>query len=343
MSLSQARHHRGRVTPQVEALEDRSLLSVTIVGAGTPALTITAVSGSNNVSIMDVNGTVTVTANGVSQGTFAGVTSIDYEGNNFKDTVSYILEGSAGPGSVITGTHNVIARLKGGNDSFSGIILGSLGKKDGSATAQVSLGTAPDAAIAGGPGADSILLTDLGNVWAGSSLTVFAKTGPSQPSGGTDTLSVNLFGGEIAGLVNLNLFGTQGSSDKANINVNVFDNVDAGGTLFVTLTGGSGQNIDNVNYTGQVKGQLFVTVDGGASKDTLSTRINLNPGSNGLVSASEEGFGGNDTLDLQIHKLAADPVTVFNSTADGGSGTDTGTITSNVTPLNIEHLTVVPV
>jgi hypothetical protein len=342
MSLLKSRQNHTRFAPKLEALEDRSLMSVSITGGGTPSLTITAVSGSNNVAITDVNGKVSVTANGVFQGTFAGVTSIDYEGNNFKDTVTYLLEGSGGPGTVISGTHNLIARLKGGDDSFNGLILGSLGKKDGSVTAQVSIGTAPDAAVAGGPGADSIAITDLGDVWAGSTLSVFAKTGPSQPSGGTDLLNVNMFGGEIAGFVNLNLFGTQGSTDKANINVNVFDNIDLGGTLFINLTGGSGRNIDNVNYFGQDKGQLFIEVDGGASKDTLTTRVNLSSGSNGFVTANEKGFGDNDILDLEVHKLASDSP-VVTGTADGGAGTDHATITPNITPLNDEVVTVVPV
>jgi hypothetical protein len=317
-------------------------MSVSITGGGTPSLTITAVSGSNNVSIVDVNGTVTVTANGVSQGTFAGVTNIDYEGNQFKDTVTYFLEGSGGPGGVISGTHNLIARLKQGDDSFNGFILGSLGKKDGSVTAQVSIGTAPDAAVAGGPGADTISITDLGNVWAGSTLSVFAKTGPSQPSGGADLLNVNLFGGEIAGAVNLNLFGTQGSTDKANINVNVFDNIDAGGALFVNITGGSGRNIDNVNYFGQDKGVLSIEVDGGAAKDSLTTRVNLSSGSNGVVTANEKGFGDNDVLDLEVHKLSSDSP-VVTGTADGGTGFDRATITPNITPLNDEVVAFVPV
>jgi hypothetical protein len=336
MSLLKSRHNH-RFAPTMEALEDRFLPAISVTGAFTSAVTITATSGSNAVSIVDTNGSVTV--NGTLVGT--AVTSIDYEGNNFKDTVTYLL--LPGSNGLITGTHNVIARLKGGDDSFNGLVLGSLGKKDGSATAQVSLGVADNAAIAGGPGADSILISDVGSVWQGSTLTVFGKTGPSQPSGGTDTLNVNLFGGEIAGLVNLNLSGSQGSNDKANINVNVFDNIDAGGALFLTVTNGNGRNTDNFNYFGQVKGQLSVELDGGASKDTLTARINLTAGSNGgLVTANEKGFGDRDTLDLEVHKLAADSTTVT-GTADGGAGFDTGTITPNITPVSIENLTVVPV
>jgi hypothetical protein len=335
MSLLQSRH-KHRFAPRVEALEDRALPAISITGQFTPSITITATSGSNTVTIIDTNGSVTV--NGTPVGN--AVTSIDYEGNQFKDTVTYLL--LPGSNGFITGTHNVIARLKQGNDSFNGLIQGSLGKKDGSATAQVSLGTSDSSAIAGGPGSDSILISDLGNVWVGSSLTVFGKTGPSQPSGGTDTLNVNMFGGVIAGLVSLNLTGSQGSMDKANINVNVFDDINAGGSLFLTITNGNGRNIDNFNYSGQVKGQLIVEIDGGSNKDDLNSRINLTSGSNGIVTANEKGFGANDTLDDEVHKLAADSP-VVTGTADGGSGFNRATITPNITALNDQVVIVVPV
>jgi hypothetical protein len=334
--MSLQRFSRQKFLPRVEGLEDRSLPSVTVAPPVGGLLTITAVSGNNTVLITDTNGSVSVTANGVSLGTFSSITSIDYEGDSGKDTVAYILQGT-GPSNTITGTHNLIARLKQGDDQFFGIIAGNLGTKSGSSTAQVNLGTAPDSAIAGGPGADQITLLDVGNVWTGSSLTVFAKTGPSQPSGGTDRLTVALLGGEIAGTVSLNLFGTQGSTDKANISVLVADTIDSTGTLTSTITGGNGRENDSFLYVGVDNGTLTSTITTGSGKDVLDTEINLLSGSSGTVFASEssgnDSPSGQDSSTEALRKLGSGTATLTGF-LDAGGGNSFHT--SNVTASNFK-------
>jgi hypothetical protein len=344
MSRLKSRRNLGRFAPQVEALEDRSLLSVTVSPAGT-LLTITANgTGNNNVTITDTNGSVAVSANGSSLGTFTGIVTVDYEGNSGKDTVVYILQGT-GPTSAITGTHNLIARLKQGDDQFTGIIAGDLGTKSGSSTAQVNLGTGTDSAVAGGPGADTISLLDTKNIWTGSSLTVFGKTGPSQPSGGSDNLTVSLFGGEIAGTVSLNLSGTQGSMDKATITVNVFDMIDPGGVLSSGIANGNGRNTDTFNFVGVDNGTLSTTITGGSNKDVLDTEIGLQSGSKGMFTVSESGVhnsngNGLDKLTEAIRNLGSNTAT-GSGILDGGGNTGNCFNTSNVIAFNFKTDTII--
>src|SRR5262245_7969314 len=225
----------------VELLEDRSFPSVTVSFTAPGALLVRATNNqAHTVSVLDNNGTVTVTADGVAFGPLAGIMSIDYEGGNRDDHLLYLLTRSRSSGP-ITGRHNLVANLQSGHDVFTGVIEGNLGSSTGSQRAQVNL------RVNGGTGGDTANLFDAGGIRPRSSLVYTATA---------EVLNAGLFNGTIAGFAGLNLNGTQNGSRGASVNATVTDALSSSGGLLIAVANGNGRNTDNVTVSGQVKGFL---------------------------------------------------------------------------------------
>jgi hypothetical protein len=310
---------RNRFLPSVDALEDRSLPSVTVGFTGPGALLVRAANNqAHTVSIVDNNGTVTVTADGVAFGSLRGITSIDYEGGNRGDQVLYVLQrsGSSGP---VTGRHNLVADLKSGRDVFTGVIEGSLGSSSGSQRAQVNL------RVSGATGGDTANLIDVGGIRPRSSLVYTATA---------RVLNAVLTNGTISGFAGLNLNGTHNGSRGASVNATVTDTLGSSGALLIAVANGNGRNTDNVTVAGQVNGFLSVAVSGGTKRDVLTTNLNLAPGSKGRVVAQENGVhnhpgNGNDTLTLAVRRSPGDTPAIV-ALLDGGGSTGNCFNTANV-------------
>jgi hypothetical protein len=320
---------RNRFFPSVDVLEDRSFLSVTLSFTAPGALAVRAANDQGHVvSILDNNGTVTVTADGVAYGPIAGITSINYQGGNRGDLVLYVLErsGSAGP---ITGRHDLVVNQKSGHDVFTGVVAGNLGNAGGSQRALVDLRV-------NGAGGDTANLLDAGSIRARSSLVYTASA---------QTQTDELFGGTIAGFVGLNLDGSQNGGRGANVNVAVSDPVGRGGVLLLDVGNGNGRNTDNVSFTGQVTGFLEVAVSGGSNRDVLTTNLTLAAGSTGRVVAQESGVhnhlgDGTDTLTLGVRQAAGD-TPALTALLDGGGSTGNCFNTANVFAFDFRTDTII--
>jgi hypothetical protein len=96
-----------------------------------------------------------------------------------------------------------------------------------------------------------------------------------------------------------------------------------------------------VNFLGQDQGVLQVRADGGTTADTIAVNINLAPGSDGVVLASENGGAGNDVLTLAVRKQQPSDTPVVVATVDGGPGFNHCFITPNVTATNCQVVTLI--
>jgi hypothetical protein len=329
--MSLQRSSQKRFRPHIEFLEDRVVPTVSaLVDNNGTSLILTGDPNQNHqVSIMDRNGSVTVTADGKTAN-FSGITSIDYESGNQRDNVNLVIMGDAA--NTITGVTVVQVRMKQGNDTFNGALLGNIGKADGSVTGFVAV------EAQGGTGSDTVSMRSLGtnNVNAGSKLSFFGLTGT-----GAHTQDIVQMNGNILGVEDIEV-DNPGTSprDKDLVNLSVNGNVGATGSLTMdinapTSTPGNGTLNGTISYTGQLKGQLDALIAGGKGNNTLNTNLFFTAGSNGTWSANEKGGAGNDTLIAEAHKqVATDPVKVVNSVADGGGGFNKATLTPNFMAQN---------
>jgi hypothetical protein len=325
--MSTQRSAQKSFRPHIEILEDRTVPTVSGVLKGS-ALTIKGDPNQNHqITIMDQNGSVTVTADGKTA-QFSGVSSIDYESGTQRDNVNLIVMGDAS--NTITGNTIITVNLKQDNDTFNGSILGNIGKADGSVTGSLAVG------VQGGSGSDTISMRSLGttNVNVGSKLGLFSFTGT-----GTNTKDIVQMQGNVLGEEDI-VVNNPGTSprDKDLVNLSVNGNVGATGSLTMDINAqavGNGTLNGTVSYTGQLKGQLNALIAGGKGNNTLNTNLFFTAGSSGIWSANEKGGAGNDTLIAEAHKqVATDPVVVVNSVADGGGGFNKATLTPNFMALN---------
>jgi hypothetical protein len=119
MKAQLSRSRRGRVVPQVEALEDRQALSCT-VGVSNGVMTITGDGGANSVQINQTFlGQVKVKADGVTT-TASGIQEIKINTLAGNDTVKYILNPIVVflPTTPQTASQKVVVNLGTGNDKF---------------------------------------------------------------------------------------------------------------------------------------------------------------------------------------------------------------------------------
>jgi hypothetical protein len=136
-----------------------------------------------------------------------------------------------------------------------------------------------------------------------------------------------------------------GGSGNNQVFVSDEQNIASGATAFFNLDGHPGKAKIQLNYTGQLQGNLNVVIGGGGRPKLLPEpgpkRVPPNPatlvlnfellgGSSGALSSIELGGPGNDTLTDMVHKTAADTLSFYYEAVDGGGGTNTGTFTHAV-------------
>jgi hypothetical protein len=322
---------RKRFRPHIEILEDRLVPTVTALvdNNGTSLLLAGDANQNHQVSIVDRNGSVTVTADGKTT-FFSGITSLDYASGNQRDNVNVVIMGDAS--NTITGVNLVQVQMKQGTDTFNASVLGNVGKADGSVTGLVAV------EADGGTGSDTVSMRSLGtnNVNAGSKLAFLGFTGT-----GAHTQDVVQMNGNVEGFEDIEV-DNPGTSprDKNLVNISVNGVVGATGSLTMDVNGptglpGNGTLNGTVSYTGRLKGQLDALIASGTGNSTLNTNLFFTAGSSGTWTANEKGGAGNDTLVAEAHKqVATDPVKVVNSVADGGGGFNTVTLTPNFMAQN---------
>jgi hypothetical protein len=361
MSLLKSRQHRGRFAPKVEALEDRSLLSAIVTGEGQIVTT-----GSNNHLVITDNGQfVAVFAENRFLASFAEGTPITVSTNAHGSTnlVNYDLLGSnntagvAGPSLLSSLTVNfgcgfgalnvaVLSSLSAGSNP-------SVSDLGASSSVQVtSTTTSPP------PGATPLSTQtslEVGSVGALANLVMVAESG----SGVANSFNANLSGtqGPLS-LVSLVYLGKSGGA--LNAQVTDSQNIARGAETLLTLQGGP-FSVENVDYTGQLRGLLKVTEFGGfrlargtgggilvvGGDDHLELNYNLLSGSTGQLISSQTG-GFNDTdLHHVIHKPAGDNPSVQASTFGNFGFSEafltTGNLPTNVFVQAIDVTEVIPV
>jgi hypothetical protein len=338
--------HRRRFTPRVEALEDRSLLSAT--AASQPFGTIATTNTHNQVVITDDGSTIQVFSdNGLvstfGEGTALTVTTLRRGSRNMID---YYLLGTPdgarnvalhsslnvrfgfGPGTLFV---EVVSSLPADRLASPGALT-NLGANS---NVQISTTTSPPPRFfffrpgntqeflnMGGLGANTILsLKDIGG-------------------GGNDSFSAGLFGtAQRDSQLILTFFGN-GGNDTAK----VFDsqNIQENALTDIELHGGPGNDIGNVQYNGQLQGNLFVIDDGGPDVDSLFLRYDFSAESFGVLNSQENGGPGDENGPFSranlvhiIHKASFDNLVINSAFTNGGPGNDTAFVTKGNSPTNV--------
>ncbi len=244
---SLCRRPRGRLTPSLESLEGRRLLSaarsqVTIsegLSQGTPTLLILGTNKADVINIAD-NGTgaagnITVTlGNGSTYTTQTAVSEIEVSGMGGNDQISYTLTGN------LVAERTVLVQLGSGKqDQFLANINGDIDNNPGL-----------DLEAYGGAGHDTMTINQTGEILEGSFIP-FLDAGR-----GNSTLTFNGTGA-----------------------------VDGGATLSPALSGGTGNDTIVSNYSGTIDGNYIynMTVNAGNGNDNITDDINVGPGSVGTV------------------------------------------------------------
>jgi hypothetical protein len=174
--------------------------------------------------------------------------------------------------------------------------------------------------------------------------------------GGSDTVSYNLTGDYVGTMRTVQVFlgngkdtftadlghaidsasifalRVVGGNGKDSLTVDASGNV--AGQLTVSLEGGNGMDDLSFNFTGELTGTLRAVADGGNGKDTIDYHVSAADTSTGTVFAQVFGGNGKDTLGLAVEggTLSVD------ATVDGGHGKDIfdPSITDNVTIVDAD-------
>jgi hypothetical protein len=206
-------------------------------------------------------------------------------------------------------------------------------------------------------GDDTVHYVLEGNVSRDMKLSVLLGNGSDRFTGTLNhdinagrTLKVDVDGG--AGNDLLTLYGTPTAPVRANDHLTdglVINNgglaIGTGGVLDVRMHGGGDNDRIFFDYQGKLDGTLKLDLEGDGGNDTVSAIVNIDANSTGQVGSAASkplvsGGDGSDTLTFQIFDHSGNHIPVNHATIDGGENilnflfdTDTGTRTSNVTPV----------
>jgi hypothetical protein len=123
----------------------------------------------------------------------------------------------------------------------------------------------------------------------------------------------------------------------------VVADVNGTGLVDVAVNLGAATDDTNLEYRGQINGDVNLLVDGADGNDTLQTYIIPTVGSTGRLDAELQGGLNNDELSFLIAGLQGDlPFLLTNLVADGGPNSDVAYAVDGVTLLNIEEAHTVP-
>jgi hypothetical protein len=195
--------------------------------------------------------------------------------------------------------------------------------------------------------ADKVYINDNGNgVVSGAVSNAVGAMVPFGPVAGIRRLLINTGDGNDS--VNVRLMGHMWAGGPHEIQCNLgsgddwyrYDaistptgtvNVGFNDTPTQRVLGGKGN--DNLYYlhSGEIDGQVAVTLDGGTENDVLYTEVKCTPGSQGVLSAFSHAGTGKDKVSLLVRKSnPADPIAI---TAHATSGWDADWDELTRTPL----------
>jgi hypothetical protein len=160
----------------------------------------------------------------------------------------------------------------------------------------------------------------------------------------------DLFTGRILGDINafrtldLQVDGKKGA-DGLDLTANSDVDIQNGAVFNARLFGGDARDRVDFNYQGELDGVLRYTLRGDAGDDNgvafIRATVRADLGSSGQVGISGEaalvdGGSDGDSVAHFVFKNAADILLAVSAREDGGSGTDVGNRTTNVSVLNVE-------
>jgi hypothetical protein len=326
-----------RLTPRLEALEDRFLLSAAVTGPGE----ITTTAAVNRVLLTDDGTQITVFSDNGKVGTFLEGTPLTVQTNKAGSTnfISYALQGSAAQDTVLNASLNVDFGT--GNGRLTTGVLKTL------PTSLVDLhNVIRDQAQISDLGQDSnVQITttstrgNVTNEMASGSLGLGANLSDVATGGeGNDLFFVQLSGVENTGAtVTLQFTGGDGINTAL---VGDFQDI-VGGSTTITLEnqGSHAFGDQEVTYFGRLAGALNVSVDAGAGNNFMTLAFDLKVGSFGSLSAEATAGPGAARVDEIVHKDAADNPFVVATATGVGDGVKQGifTIGDSATSVAVDN------
>ncbi|HPD13521.1 MAG TPA: LEPR-XLL domain-containing protein [Planctomycetota bacterium] len=210
----------------------------------------------------------------------------------------------------------------------------TLGSPAGTAGAVAALGSLAAFLDAGG-GPNTVNLTVGGDVALGQDIAVTVFTGA-----GNDLLS----------LISRSIFcdGSVRLAADLGAGFDLFNGLvvaDVNPTGLVDVAVGLGASTDdcNLQYRGQINGDVKLLVDGADGNDTIQAYIIPTVGSVGTLQAELYGGLNNDNLSFLMWGLQGQlPALTTNLLVDGGPNFDIGWVVNGVPVLNIEELHIAP-
>ncbi|MBM4034545.1 MAG: hypothetical protein FJ291_22600 [Planctomycetes bacterium] len=210
----------------------------------------------------------------------------------------------------------------------------TLGSPAGSAGAVAALGSVAALLDAGG-GNNSVAFTVGGDIAFGQDIAATVTTGA---------------GNDIFNVTARSIFadGALRVAADTGAGLDAFNGLvvaDVNGTGLVDIAVGLGAATDDANleFRGQINGDVRLLVDGADGNDTLQTYIIPTVGSVGRLDAELRGGLNNDELSFLVSGLQNDlPFLLTNLLADGGPNFDVAFAVNGVTLLNIEEPHTVP-
>ena len=286
---------RNRFLPRLEALEDRWVPSTVAFDGATATLTVTGTAGKDAIVITD-------------------------DGTNNAGAVTVTGNGAtlftSGPTAGVDQVHTIRVNTEGGNhDSVVYNLTGDMVANNRSI-----------AATFGGGKGDRFAANVNGNLV--NSFLLLQATGGSGGDKLTGTMTGSLNGASFLGFL------YKGGTGNDTISIDATNSVAIGplAQLTVSVDGGAGNDVINVNYEGQLQGAFFLGASGSAGKDRVSATVTLDGVSNGLLfgptspntgkaAAQVDGGGGNDKLSFEVDLSGAlKPASA--AEIDGGAGVD---------------------
>jgi hypothetical protein len=166
---------------------------------------------------------------------------------------------------------------------------------------------------------------------------------------GDDSAFINMWG-DISGSADVSFYMSGGAGNDSLSTWNTFDNqdyaygsVDVTGdsSLSIVMKGGIGEDTLGLTYAGEMDGDLYIRLEGGADADDISGEVFLQGTSHGQLDALFKGQGGNDTLNFDLHDNSGGNADILQALIDGGAGWDWGYKTGPVAKINCEPILII--
>jgi hypothetical protein len=182
-------------------------------------------------------------------------------------------------------------------------------------------------------GNDQVSYVLNGPLLNGVSRTVTVDLGPGHDSFAArlraslltrSSLTINAIGGQAGDKLSL-LAGSTNIAAAAQLNAN--------------LIGGTGPNLIQANYRGQLVGSLVLFASGRLGPDVISAQATLTNGSTGTGSVQERGGFATDQILLDVEKLSLLDPGALSTLIDGGPGRATCIVSPGVATIHCRHKT----